>query len=467
MSLVIHNLRAGFATNSSSSHSVVIIPPQSVGRYRDIAAPTNGNGYGSQDFILASTEAKMRYLAAQLVYTLRPSDRDRYIAMFEPHVPNLRAIMPKNDRDYTGFYVDHQSAMTFPNGAPMDFVERLADIFKSDRTVIQGGSDGGTSLTVDGEPEPIFEALKESYYTRTRVEGGYLTIYNWETGNKVRLSADDLPPYTKAQAPELVDLKITDYCAAGCAFCYQSSTVKGAHAPFERIAKSITTLKQLGVFEVAIGGGEPTDHPDFDRIINLLGKEEITPNFTTFTDRWLASSSVVEAVNEHVRGIGVSVTNAKGLALAETIRAAFQNHWKAPKVMVQHVVGSVPMWVTTDLITTAFKAGFPVLLLGYKEVGFGGGYKRHDIGEDVPFMIKMALTPNASLSVDTALLDQYPTLPEMLGAPTALTTSPEGKFSCYIDAVTEQMAKSSYVRPEEMEPLRYDADEFKAVFSAY
>lgn len=110
-----------------------------------------------------------------------------------------------------------------------------------------------------------------------------------------------------------------------------------------------------------------------------------------------------------------------------------------------------------------------VLLLGFKEVGFGRDFKRHDLG-DVPMFLKLAVQragKGVKLSVDTALVDQYPDLCKALGVPEALVTSPEGKFSCYIDAVTGKMGPSSYVSPKTMDVLPKTVDGIKAAYAAY
>lgn len=64
-----------------------------------------------------------------------------------------------------------------------------------------------------------------------------------------------------------VDLKITDFCKYNCSFCYQNSTERGTHAPLERILEILDFLKEKEVFEIVIGGGEPTTHPHLLDII--------------------------------------------------------------------------------------------------------------------------------------------------------------------------------------------------------
>lgn len=137
--------------------------------------------------------------------------------------------------------------------------------------------------------------------------------------------------------------------------------------------------------------------------------------------------------------------------------------------MAQHVLGSVPIPVTASFMEAADAEKFPVLLLGYKEVGFGKTYKRHDTG-DVMTLLKLAinrLSGKHGLSVDTALIDRFPELPDVLGVPRALVTSPEGKFSCYIDAVESTMSPSSYADSSETTPLPTDAEGIKTLFQTY
>lgn len=477
MPIFIHNLRAGFATNSSSSHSVVLIPEDMVGKFEPINA--DEITFGSNEFRLVSTEDKMRYLAAQLMSSA--TDKKKLIKIFEPHVSNIAELVastePEDDEDaynygYGNFYVEGNSQITHP-ADPLHpaYVRTLTELFQSDRIVVVGGRDDSANypFVMQGcEEEALFETLKASYNTIVRTEGEHITIFDKVNGNKVRMSVKDVP-YLKSSVPELVDLKITDYCAAGCNFCYQSSTEAGKHADMKTLKRAVSLLADMKVFEIAIGGGEPTDHPEFVEILKMIHDKEMVANFTTLSNRWLADANKLAAVQGMVKSIGVSCSSAKALSLVEEINAVVNPGWTRVKVMAQHVVGAQPLWVTAEFINAALAKKIPILLLGYKNVGFGKDFTRHDEGQDVAFFLKMAVSSfkDASVSVDTALLDQYPTIPKLLDAPLSLTTSPEGKFSCYIDAVTGQMAASSYVEPGQMEPFQTTIKGFKKAYARY
>jgi len=71
------------------------------------------------------------------------------------------------------------------------------------------------------------------------------------------------------------------------------------------------------------------------------------------------------------------------------------------------------------------------------------------------------------LSVDTAFVDKNPGLLEALSIPEALVSSPEGKFSCYVDAVEGLMGPSSYIPKQDMTPLAENTEAFIRQFATY
>lgn len=484
--IYIHNFRAGFATNSSSSHSVVILPENAKGA-TDILSYDSPAAFGWEHFRLVTEEQKLRYLAAQLFCSFR-NENEKYFEALEPiwnAVDGLKEEFEKSIKKDDGYcydvYVDHESVIGLDTSK--ESIENMIAFFQSENVAVYGGNDNddpGFNHPIPGSVEidclqNISKGCEDDYKNIFKKENNKWVVFNKETGNKVRfsLTKDEKPSlWKKSETPELVDVKITNYCDRGCNFCYQSSTTEGLHADFDLILDYFSMLSEMKVFEVAIGGGEPTQHPEFAQILHAAKQMNITPNFTTFSDEWLQNPEILEAVMQCVGGIGVSCHDAKGLKLVKNIKEILNPYgWDPrPRVMAQHVLGSVPLDVTAKFIVEAFKEEIPVLLLGYKEVGFGKNYKRHD-NSSVSTILKAAVESvylsKVSLSVDTALVDTYPDLIEALGAPEALVTSPEGKFSCYIDAVEQKMGPSSYVEAHEMTEMPESVEDFKNIFSTY
>ncbi len=279
--------------------------------------------------------------------------------------------------------------------------------------------------------------IKNEYNGNARV------IYNPTTGLKIRMVKDGFT-YDKSETPELVDVKITNFCSYGCRNCYQASTEDGQHGDIEYITDIIKALHLMDCFEIAIGGGEPATHPQFAQILNMCDVYNITPNFTTFGTDWLQDQEIVDAVKKYVGGIGVSVYSKNSVQKYWTIKNALKD--SKVQVMVQHVAGMFPFKTTYELV----KEVDHILLLGYKSVGFGVNKIPTKFTDDQ--VKEIFALKDKRISVDTAFLDNYGHVLDELGISKILRSSPEGKFSCYIDAVEQKIGQSSYVQPEEMKP---------------
>ena len=101
-----------------------------------------------------------------------------------------------------------------------------------------------------------------------------------------------------------MDISITNWCDKGCAFCYKSSTRRGQHMALPDYKNVIDQAAEMGVFQVALGGGNPNQHPDFVQILEYTASKEIVPNYTT-NGRGL-SKDILEATRKHCGAVAVS-----------------------------------------------------------------------------------------------------------------------------------------------------------------
>ncbi|HBE76213.1 MAG TPA: radical SAM protein [Firmicutes bacterium] len=105
-----------------------------------------------------------------------------------------------------------------------------------------------------------------------------------ETGLTLRWSRSlsENPEY--APWPELADISISNHCSKGCEFCYRDSTPNQSFMSvkqYEFVLDSLHSNQWGNVFQVALGGGEPLEHPDFETIIQKTVQRGIVVNFTT------------------------------------------------------------------------------------------------------------------------------------------------------------------------------------------
>lgn len=84
--------------------------------------------------------------------------------------------------------------------------------------------------------------------------------------------------------PELADISISNHCTYGCPFCYRDSNDNKSFISvedFRFILQQLQHKKWGNVFQVALGGGEPLEHPHFLKLIDTVLEFGIVANFTT------------------------------------------------------------------------------------------------------------------------------------------------------------------------------------------
>lgn len=140
--------------------------------------------------------------------------------------------------------------------------------------------------------------------------GNYHFVADAKTGITFRWgkTLDDNPTF--APVPELADISISNHCTKGCSFCYRDS---GANEEFMKLDDYVHVLENMNhpqygnVFQIAIGGGEPLEHPDFLEIINETCKRGIVPNFTT--NGINLTSEICKKIKGKVGAVALSVTS--------------------------------------------------------------------------------------------------------------------------------------------------------------
>lgn len=467
---MLRSVRLGFATNSSSAHSIVLHSSPT------FAALVADDGFHhaavSEHFELSKVESKLAYLlwAHQKAGKLNISAHTVMALMQhfgDNHGMDVHRVlaMTQDPELNSGEY--YHGVICRPGIELGPWIRFMAE----GPVTIHGWYDNNTSpLEYAQEQDKLACDFSELMF---RQDGAALVAYDPTSGFKFRWSPN---AYTKSTLPELVDMKITDHCGWGCKFCYQGSTNEGQHADYDVLTAAIDAFAQAGVFEIAVGGGEPVTHPRFADLLTHAASKKVTLNFTTYGVDWAAQGNpIVEAMKATgwAGGIGVSVHALKDLdkvdLLAKTLRDL--GVYRA-QVMAQTVVGVLPMAATHAIVEASIAADRPVLLLGYKTTGRGGSFPRKadDTGEMLRILdtAKTAIARSGtgfSLSVDTAFLDTYGAVLDSVGIPAVLRTSPEGKFSMYVDAVARTAAPSSYADASASVPWKPES--LEAIFAQF
>lgn len=109
----------------------------------------------------------------------------------------------------------------------------------------------------------------------------------------LRLSNDTLPINLKLYEsvlsedlnflsyPESIHLTITYKCNQHCIACYYKLQKRKYDMSFTLFRKILDESAREGIFQIAIGGGEPFCHPKIWKFLDYVAEKEITTNITT------------------------------------------------------------------------------------------------------------------------------------------------------------------------------------------
>ncbi len=477
------NLRLGLATNSSSTHSLVFLekPPKD----KDIRKYGN-NQFGWQFFTASSKKAKQKYLAIMLHEELSSILPDNICQIiFNDYLPN--AELPESEDN-----IDHQSKYVLPyefgsNIVSEAFFKEFRDYILQDKLVILGGNDNEEEshpLSSGSFVLPIPQDDISSYVCRKDPIWNYWTFFRENDGTKIRFSLNDNDKIKvkKAYAPELVDVKISDFCPYNCDFCYMDSTTEGKHADDYFLKYTLLdALKEMKVFEVAFGGGEPTLHPDFDNIIRKYKEAGIVPNFTTRNLTWLLDEKRMNKIINNCGAFAYSLnissekySSAFEVKQIKDLRTTMDYHGiERNKAVIHLVMGTIDQSKYCSIIRTCKIYEFPITLLGYKTTGRGKDVK--PINYDWWLEATRALLDRHEvykISIDTVMAKTYEQEMLDVGIPHWMFHVEEGTFSCFIDGVNKKFGKSSFCLEEEMTDLpindnEVDVGEFLRIYQEW
>lgn len=184
-----------------------------------------------------------------------------------------------------------------------------------------------------------------------------VTIYS--DGTKIKETIDPKADHFTYDFPENFDIKITDQCDGGCAYCHENSTVNGKHGDLKALEPMIATL-QAGT-ECAVGGGNALAHPDLVWFLERLKEQGVIANIT-INQRHLRpyKDLICKIVGDGlVHGIGISLTDASNTDDFAFIDTLGNN-------VVIHTIAGI---LSENDVAPLF--GRKILILGYKDLRRG------------------------------------------------------------------------------------------------
>ena len=238
--------------------------------------------------------------------------------------------------------------------------------------------------------------------------------------------------------PCSIDIKITDYCDMGCKYCHESSTRNGKHADLTRLLDVLSDIP-AGV-ELANGGGNPLSHPDIVDYLVELKARGLIANITVNQGHLHRYATLIEDIvsRELVRGLGISITSSNYSSLIPVLSLSYN--------IVYHIIAGIHPVSIIDELNSLSAATSKVLVLGYKNFGFGIDYHSPEVDAGIAQWRRFlpSLIGKCNLSFDNLAIEQLELRRLFTDEGWArFYMGDDFQFTMYIDAVKQQYAPTS------------------------
>lgn len=291
-----------------------------------------------------------------------------------------------------------------------------------------------------------------------KYKNGNYTVMMLEDGTKIRYNnLDNLTP----DFAESMDVKLTDKCSVGCAFCYEGSTPFGKHSDIINQAwiNSVHPYTELAI------NGNDLDHPQLEDFLKFMKEKRVIVSMTLNLKQFMDNLQKVDRyVNEKlIYGLGISIPG-KFPEGTDTDKI-FEIIGKYNNSVLHLINGIISQEFITQYQDNLAKC--KILILGYKNVGRGIAYKRNselDVTKNIDWLKqnfidlqksgKFKLVSFDNLAIEQLELEkQIKSHPELGLRWEELYMGDDGDFSYYIDAVSETFAKNSTLSKDFKYPI--------------
>ena len=271
-------------------------------------------------------------------------------------------------------------------------------------------------------------------------KNGNYTVVILSDGTMIRSCRDDV---MVSEFPDSMDIKITNKCSGGCRYCHENSSEIGKHGKI----LNVPLLNSLNPYtQLAVGGGNVLEHPDFLPFLIWCKEKKLIPSITLNQKHFMENLQLVKdlADKKLIYGIGVSLIYPTD----ELINAVRE----FPNAVI-HVIAGIVSKTEIDRISDR---GIKMLILGYKQFRRGEDfYKsspeiqrridsninwlRNNLCEIAPCFDKVSFDNLAIKQLDVKSIMSE-------DAWKRFYMGDDGQFTMYIDAVSEECAVSSTSR---------------------
>lgn len=268
----------------------------------------------------------------------------------------------------------------------------------------------------------------------TYTNGNY-NVAMLSDGTKIRSCKDDkmIPAFA-----ESIDVKLTNKCDRNCQYCHEDSKPDGKHGNI----MSVPFIESLHPYtELAIGGGNPLEHPQLEEFLAYCKERKLIVNMTVNQVHFEKAFEYIKSLTERklIYGLGVSLVKAT---------PEFINMIREIPNAVIHIINGI---VDRDTLRPLYDKGIKILILGYKEFRRGNTYHNGDAGTLIDVRknwmhdnISDIINHFDTVSFDNLAIKQIQVRNIM--SPQDFNhfyMGDDGQFTMYVDTVKQEYAVSS------------------------
>lgn len=196
-------------------------------------------------------------------------------------------------------------------------------------------------------------------------KNGNYTVIVEDDGTKSRMTEEGsfVPNFA-----ESCDVKITNKCSQGCAFCYEGCTKKGEHADLNQ--SWIDTLHPFT--ELALNGND-LDHPQLEEFLTKLKSKQVIANLTVNQNQFMMNLDKLRDWSNAglIHGLGVSLVKP-----TDTFIEALKDF---PNAVIHTINGLL----TEEDINKLGGHNLKLLILGYKNLRRGNDFLKDNLASIV------------------------------------------------------------------------------------
>lgn len=280
-----------------------------------------------------------------------------------------------------------------------------------------------------------------------KYKNGNYNVMILSDGTKIRYNHEDklIPEF-----PESMDIKINNKCNMMCPMCHEGATPDGCNPDI----LNIPFIDSLHPYtELAIGGGNPLQHPDLLKFLRMLKDHSLIPSMTVHQHHFMENLNFLHYLvdNHLIYGLGISLVDPDEKNFVSEVK-------KIPNAVI-HVINGL---VNIDQLKSLSNKNFKILILGYKEFRRGKDlyekkdYSIHKLKNQLYYNLEEIINNRwfNTVSFDNLAIKQLEVKRLMTDEKwNEFYMGDDGQFTMYVDLVNKTFSTSSTTPIDQRHPL--------------